>query len=213
MVLDLSFFASRCETIRDNRKEPNREEDDVSDPTRISMQPLVMYNSRNRCFGGHMKSLVVYYSLTGKTRLVSQVIAEALNATLLEIKEIKPRKPGLLTYLTGGLAAIMNRGSKISPIDIDLKQHETIFIGSPVWASRPAPAINSFIYKTNFEGRSVIPFFTMGGDNAEKALANMTAKVERSGGKVAGSFAVTSQDVPDEEIMARAKEATKAYSC
>jgi len=28
-----------------------------------------------------MKALVVYYSLTGKTKLVSQVIAEELNAT------------------------------------------------------------------------------------------------------------------------------------
>jgi len=158
-----------------------------------------------------MKSLVVYYSLTGKTKLVSQVIAEALNATLLEIKETKPRKLGLFVYLIGGLAATINRGSKINPIDVDLKQHETIFIGSPVWNSRPAPAINSFIYQTNFEGRSIIPFLTMGGDNAEKALANITAKIERSQGKVAGSFAITSYGVSDEEIIARAKEAIKNY--
>ncbi len=158
-----------------------------------------------------MKSLVVYYSLTGKTKLVSQVIAEALNATLVEIEETKPRKPGPLVYLTGGFAAITNRGSKINPIDVDLKQHERILIGSPTWGSRPAPAINSFIYKTNFEGRSIIPFFTMGGNNAAKALANITAKIERSQGKVAGSFAVTSHGVSDEEIIARAKEAIKNY--
>jgi flavodoxin len=159
-----------------------------------------------------MKSLVVYYSLTGKTKLVSQVIAEALNATLLEIKETKPRKLGLFVYLIGGLAATINRGSKINPIDVDLKQHETIFIGSPIWNSRPVPAINSFIYKTNFEGRSIIPFFTMGGDNSEKVLANITAKIEKSQGKVAGSFAIISYEVPDEEIIARAKEAIKEYS-
>ena len=159
-----------------------------------------------------MKSLVVYYSLTGKTKLVSQVIAEALNATLLEIKETKPRKLGLFVYLIGGLAATINRGSKINPIDVDLKQHETIFIGSPIWNSRPAPAINSFIYQTNFEGRSIIPFFTIGGDNSEKALANITAKIEKSQGKVAGSFAITSYRVSDEEIIARAKEAIKKYS-
>jgi hypothetical protein len=159
-----------------------------------------------------MKALVVYYSLTGKTKLVSQVIAEALNATLLEIKETRPRKPGPLVYLIGGYAAFMNRGSGINPIDVDLKQHETIFIGSPNWASRPAPAINSFIYKTNFEGRSIIPFFTMGGKNSEKALANITAKIERSQGKVAGSFTITSYKVSDEEIIARAKEAIKEYS-
>jgi flavodoxin len=158
-----------------------------------------------------MKSLVVYYSLTGKTKLVAQAIAEALNATLLEIKETKPRKPGILVYLTGGFAAVMNMGSKINPVDVDLKQYETLFIGSPNWGSRPAPAINSFIYQTNFEGRSIIPFFTMGGDNAEKALANITAKIERSQGKVAGSFAITSYGLSDGEITARAKEAIKNY--
>jgi flavodoxin len=159
-----------------------------------------------------VKPLVVYYSLTGKTKLVAQVIAEALNATLLEIKETKPRKPGPLTYLTGGFAALMNRGSKINPVDVDLKQYERIFIGSPNWGSRPAPAINSFIYQTNFEGRSIIPFFTMGGDNAEKALANITAKIEKRQGKVAGSFAITSYKISDGEIIARAKEALKKHS-
>jgi len=158
-----------------------------------------------------MKPLVVYYSLTDKTKLVSQVIAEALNATLVEITETKPIKLGPLVYLIGGFAATINRGSKINHIDIDLKQHETIFIGSPIWNSRPAPAINSFIYQTNFEGRSIIPFFTMGGDNSEKALANITAKIEKSQGKVAGSFAIKSYKVSDEEIIAKAKEAVKYY--
>lgn len=158
-----------------------------------------------------MKALVVYYSLTGKTKLVSQVIAEALNATLLEIKETKPRKPGPFIYLSGSFAALTNRGSKINLVDVDLKQYERIFIGSPIWAYRPAPAINTFIYKANFEGRSIIPFFTMDGNNAEKALANITAKIERSQGKVVGSFAITSSGVSDEEIIARAKEAIKKY--
>jgi flavodoxin len=157
-----------------------------------------------------MKSLVVYYSLTGKTKLAAGAIAEALNATLVQIEERRPI-PFPFVYLSGGFAAFTNRGSKINPIDVDLKQYERIFLGSPMWASRPAPAINSFIYKTNFEGRSVIPFFTMGGDNAEKALANITTKIEKRQGKVAGSFAITSYGVSDEEMVARAKEAVKKY--
>jgi flavodoxin len=158
-----------------------------------------------------MKSLVVYYSLTDKTKLVAQVIAEALNATLVEIEERRPI-PIPFVYLSGGFAAITNRGTKINPIDVDLKQYERIFIGSPIWASRPTPAINSFIYQINFEGRSVIPFFTMAGDSSEKALENITAKIEKSQGMVAGSFAITSYKMSDEEIIARAKEAIKKYS-
>ena len=130
----------------------------------------------------------------------------------MEIKETKPRRISPSLYAIGGFEARTNKGTKIDPTDVDLKQHERIFIGSPIWNSRPAPAINSFIYQTNFEGRSIIPFFTMGGDNSEKALANITAKIEKSQGKVVGSFAITSYKVSDEEITPRAKEAIKEYS-
>jgi menaquinone-dependent protoporphyrinogen IX oxidase len=159
-----------------------------------------------------MRSLVVYYSLTGKTKLVAQAIAEALSATLVEIMETKPRKLGPLIYLVGGFSAMTNRRSKITPLDVDLKQYERIFVGSPIWASRPVPAVNSFVYQTDFEGRSVIPFFSMGGNTAEKALANITAKVARRQGNVAGSLAITSYGVSDDEIISRTKGAIQQYS-
>ncbi len=159
-----------------------------------------------------MKSLVAYYSLTGNTKLVAQVIAEALDTTPVEITETKPRKIRPLLYLIGGFQATMNRGSRINPIDVDLEQCNKIFIGSPVWNSRPVPAINSFIYQTDFEGLDIIPFFTMGGDNADKALENITAKIEKSQGKVVGSFTIKSYRVSHEQIIARAEEAIKKYS-
>jgi flavodoxin len=173
---------------------------------------LTRYNLGYTYLRECMKSLVVYYSLTGKTRLVAQAIAEALNARLVEITEKKPRKLGPFIYLIGGFGAITNRGSKINPLDVDSKQYERIFIGSPIWGSRPVPAVNSYVYQTNFDGRDVIPFFSMGGTTPEKALANITTKIERRQGKVAGSFAITSYRVSDEEIISRAKEAIKKYS-
>jgi flavodoxin len=158
-----------------------------------------------------MKSLVVFYSLTDKTKLVSQVIAEALNAELVEIEETKLRKQGFLTYLTGGFAAVTNKGTDINPMNVDLKQYETIFIGSPIWASRPTPAVNSFIYTSNFEGKSVVPFFTMGGNNSNKALENIAAKIEKNQGRVIGSFTVSTYGISDNEIIARAKEVVKNF--
>jgi len=149
--------------------------------------------------------------LSGKTKTVAKVIAESLNATLVEITETKPRKPGVLVYLTGGFAAVANKGSRIDPVDVDVKEYERVFIGSPVWASRPAPAINSYIHKTDFEGRTVIPFVTLGGKSPEAALTNITANIAGIGGKVVGSFAVTTNQVSDEEIVARAKDAIKQY--
>ena len=111
-----------------------------------------------------MKSLVVFYSVTDK-KLVSRTIAKALNATVLEIEEAKPRKVKSLTYLSAGFAAIRDKRTAINPVNVDLRQYDTIFIGSPIWASRPTPAINLFIYANNFEGKSIVSFFTMSGNN------------------------------------------------
>lgn len=158
-----------------------------------------------------MKSVVVFYSLTNKTRLVAEAIAEVLKADLVAIQEVKPRGKGFMTYFTGGFGAIMNRASQIKPIDIDFKQYDTIFVGSPVWASRPVPAVNAFIYGSNFTGRNVVPFFTMGGNKAGKAVANITPKIGRKLGKVSSSFAVKSYGVSDDELMARARESVKSY--
>jgi len=159
-----------------------------------------------------MKDLVVFYSLTGKTRIVARAVAEELGATILEVEESRARTPGVLVYLTGGFAAVANRASDIKPIAVDVSQYDRVFVGSPVWASRPAPAINSFIDKTDFEGRAVIPFVTLGGNSPATALTNMTAKIRTRGGDVTGSFAVTTNQVSDEEILARAKDATKQYT-
>ena len=49
----------------------------------------------------------------------------------------------------------------------------------------------------------------MDGNNSEKALANITAKIEKNQGKIAGFFAITSYELSDEEIIPRAKEAIK----
>ena len=159
-----------------------------------------------------MNDLVVFYSLTGKTRIVAQAIAEEIGATILEVEESRARTSGFLVYLTGGFAAFANRASKIKPVAVDVSQYDRVFIGSPVWASRPAPAVNSFIYKTDFEGRTVIPFVTLGGNSPAAALTNMTAKIRTRGGEVTGSFAVTTNQVSDEEIVARAKDVIKQYS-
>jgi flavodoxin len=161
--------------------------------------------------GEYMKSLVVFYSFTGKTRLVARIIAEELKADLIEIEEVKQRKNGTTAYITGGYGAITNKASKIKPVGIDFKQYDTIFIGSPVWASRPVPAVNAFLRASNFVGRSVVPFFTMGGNSAGKALANIIPKIERRRGKVIDSFAIKSYRVTEDEMTAKSKEAIMSF--
>ena len=158
-----------------------------------------------------MKTLVVFYSLTGKTRLVAETIANETKADLKEIEETKPRKVGPLTHLTGSVAAILGRCSDIKPINAHIEQYDLVFIGSPIWFFRPAPAINTFISTVNLKVKQLVLFFTMGGTGYQQAAKAMGNRVQRHSGKVSGSFAISSGRATDEEIVAKTKEAIAGY--
>lgn len=160
-----------------------------------------------------MKSLVVFYSLTGRTRLVAQTIARETQADLAEIEEVKPRKMGPGTYLSGGMDARKGKASEIKPVTVNIDQYRRVFIGSPIWASRCAPAINSFVDTANLKDKELVLFFTMGGSGHEPAAKFLTERIEKHSGKVAGSFAVGTGKTSDQDIAARTKEALAPYRC
>ena len=155
-----------------------------------------------------MKTLVVYYSYSGRTETVARTIAEALDADIRRIEEVKPRNGFAQLYLDGGMAAGRDKCSEIKPCDIDIDEYDRIFIGTPNWASKPAPAVNAFITGTDLAGKEVIVFCTTGGNmGVNNLLANFTGKVEDKCGRVVGSFAIRSSQLNDRELAEKAREA------
>ena len=136
-----------------------------------------------------MKKLLVFYSLTGKTEIMAKTIAKELKADHCRVEETRKRNR-FLAYITGGYAAIRDKCSEIKPVEFDVHDYDLILLGSPIWASKPVPAINAFINNTDFKNKEVIVFFTMGGTEYKKATNNITVKIEKSSGKVIDSFGV-----------------------
>ncbi len=161
-----------------------------------------------------MKTLVVYYSLTGKTELVAKGAAEALEADIKKIEEVKPRGSGAKLYFTGGMDAFKDRCSEVRPIDLDLRDYDLVLVGSPNWAAKPVPAINAFVAQADFSGKDFVVFFTSGGDvkGNEPAIKNLTAKIEKRSGKVIGSFSIRSTRVTDAELTEQAWKAAAKYA-
>ncbi|MFA5772314.1 MAG: flavodoxin [Thermoplasmata archaeon] len=158
-----------------------------------------------------MRVLIVYYSLTGKTKLVAEAIAQTLGGDIRQIEEVSKRPAAPLLYLTGGISAAMGLKSKIKPINFDISDYDAIYLGTPIWGRKQVPAINAFISSVNFRNRNVILFATMGGDNYTVAIKTMTNKIEADGGKVLESFAIKTGDVKDEVIIEKAKELASKY--
>ncbi|AHB41714.1 hypothetical protein P148_SR1C00001G0926 [candidate division SR1 bacterium RAAC1_SR1_1] len=126
------------------------------------------------------KPLIVYYSLEGFTRYVAKNIAKKIGADLLEIHPKKEIKAGFMKYLRGGKQVMMKETPELEPYQIDLTNHDIIYIGTPVWAFTFTPAIRSFLKHTHLKSKKIVLFCTHEGgpkktlDNLEEILLGNT---------------------------------------
>jgi flavodoxin len=111
-----------------------------------------------------MKTLVVYYSFDGNTRMMAQAIANASGADLLELKPSQePAAKGFSRYFWAGKSAIMKRRPALLPLDLDPASYELIFLGTPVWAWNCAPPLNTFLAEHDLATKKVALFCCHGG--------------------------------------------------
>lgn len=156
------------------------------------------------------KTLVVYYSLSGKTELVAKALAECLQADLLQIEdETKPSKEE--AYVVGRDAAVAGKSWPVKPFNPDVSGYDRIFVGCPVWFGNPTPAINAFVEQVNFSGKQVVVFVTMHNGGHHMAIQAMTGRISAKGGQVVSSFFVQTQAVADADISARSREIAGRY--
>ena len=118
-----------------------------------------------------MKTLVVYFSLTGATEFVAKIISEQLTADLCEVVDKKHTK-GKLIYLKGGSASIREKLTKIE-VPKSIENYDLIIVGSPIWAGKITPAIRTFLSLNDFSEKKGAFFITLGGKKPEKSLLNM----------------------------------------
>lgn len=132
--------------------------------------------------------LIVYYSRTNNTKEVAELIAEENNAELLEIKDEKSRS-GPIGFLVGCVDSFRGKKTGIDYEKNDLSHYDTIYIGTPVWASKPTPAIVRFIEENDFTGTNVITFATFMGSGGETTITSMNNSIKSKGGNIKRSFA------------------------
>ena len=114
-----------------------------------------------------MKALVCYYSRKGHTAEAGRAIAQAVNGKEVAIQKYQARRR-LIAFVIAGYEAMTARESRIRPLDIDWRAYDTVFIGSPVWASGPAPAINTFLKRADLPGKRVYLFATSWGKGGQR---------------------------------------------
>jgi flavodoxin len=111
-----------------------------------------------------MKSLVVYYSFSGNTKLVAEAIAREGNADILELKVAKaPPTNKVGKILWAGKTVFTTKFPKLEKFDISFDEYDLIFFGTPVWAFTYAPPFNSFFRDIRIKDKQIAVFCTHGG--------------------------------------------------
>lgn len=121
-----------------------------------------------------MKTLVLYYSLTGATAKVAQFLTEALEADVVEIQCLKYRT-GWFRYLRVGRDSVKGNLPDITLPKMSFSDYDLIILGSPVWTSYPSLPLRSFLSQKHSLPRRVALFFTYGGNSIpEKATDSIS---------------------------------------
>ncbi|WP_352415994.1 flavodoxin family protein [Oscillibacter ruminantium] len=125
-----------------------------------------------------MKPLIVYYSFEGNTRYAALLLADALNADLLELEPVKDYPRGKASkYVFGGAAASLSAAPELKPYVFEAERYDLVILGSPVWAGRTAPPLNSFLKAHDLHQSRVAAFACSTSGNAARLLSRLEEKV------------------------------------
>ncbi len=136
-----------------------------------------------------MKTAVVFYSLNGSTRVAAHAIAERADADVFELKERKQRGKSPWAFMSEGFSAVFRLKSRVQDTFAGrLSEYERILIGTPLWASSPAPAVNRFVHEMNPAGKQIMLFSVQADPNPQKKSFRGTDKlcetIRRKGGQL-----------------------------
>jgi len=111
-----------------------------------------------------MRILILYYSYDGNTQLIAEAIAGAIGADLERLVPVEQKHPkGLMKYVWHGRSAVMQEKPVLAPRERDILSYDIIFLGTPVWAGRWAPAFNTLFEETDFTGKKIACFYCHAG--------------------------------------------------
>ncbi len=110
------------------------------------------------------KTLVVYFSYSGNTKRIADLISAETGADTARIETIAP--------YVGTMDEISEQGKKeveqgylppIKPLGVNPAEYKRIVIGTPTWWYTMAPAVRAFLRQIDWQGKEVVLYMTNAG--------------------------------------------------
>ena len=124
------------------------------------------------------KKLVAFFSASGTTKKVAEMIAAVAGADLYEItpKELYTRAD--LDWMNKkSRSSIEMNDKKIRPeiadIPVDISDYDEIILGFPIWWYVAPTIVNTFLEAHDFSGKKIVLFATSGGSGLGNTVSEL----------------------------------------
>lgn len=139
-----------------------------------------------------MKSAVIFYSYSGNTEKVAEVLAQELKTKGdTDVIKLEPADESG-SFLGQCKRAFLKKKAKLKDTRFDLSDYSLVCFGTPVWALGMAPAMRAYIDSCKgIESKDIIIFTTFGsGTGNDKCLNEMQSILSQKGAKNFKRFSV-----------------------
>lgn len=138
----------------------------------VTAFPFTPYAS----FAAGHKTLIVYFSRTGNTRQLAEMIHKRIGGDMVELKIAKPY-PQDYDAVTKQAKKEQQENARpafvaeLPPLD----GYSTVFLGYPNWWGTMPMVLFTFLEKNDFSGKTIIPFCTHGGSRLGRSVDDIKA--------------------------------------
>ena len=131
------------------------------------------------------KKLVAYFSASGVTAKVADMLADAVGADIHEIRPKVPYTKADLNWMNKKSRSSIEMADKtirpeIAESNVKIENYDVIFLGFPIWWYVAPTIINTFLESADFSGKKVVLFATSGGSKFGKTVEELKISVPDS---------------------------------
>ena len=123
--------------------------------------------------------LIAFYSRTGRTKKIAELISNRLNCDYEEIVDMKKRTSFIIGFIKSGMDASKKKLTTIKELQQNPELYDLIILGTPSWSSRMPPAIRTYINNNKSKFKKIAFFCTelkKGGPEIFESMTNLCDK-------------------------------------
>lgn len=128
------------------------------------------------------KKLVAYFSASGVTAKVADMLADAVGADIHEIQPKVPYTKADLNWMDKKSRSSIEMADKkirpeIAESNVRIEEYDVVFLGFPIWWYVAPTIINTFLEKYDFSGKKIVLFATSGGSKFGNTVEELKVSV------------------------------------